>query len=48
MRGRFVMRFDFDPDPPGLWTRRACVAAVLIICFLPVACSLAVIFWNGR
>ncbi len=44
-----MMRFDFEPEPrPGPWTRRACVAVMLIIAFLPAAWSAAVIFSNGR
>lgn len=44
-----MMRFDFEPEPrPGPWTRRLCVAAVIVIALLPAAFSAAVIFSNGR
>lgn len=46
-----MMRFDFDPDldmPASRWARRAAVATMLVIIFLPVILPVAVLFFNGR
>lgn len=48
MRGRKVMRVEFDPAPePGPWTKRLCVAAVLIICATPLLAVLYALFREG-